>query len=282
MTIEHLLRQRGGAATTAELLAEGITRSSPRRLVRSGRLWRARQGWYVLSGTAAPVLQAVRVGGVLTCARALEAHGIWSAADAGVHVRVHHGACRLRTTRDSRRRLAEHPDDRAVVHWSPSSVDSSRLIAGPLDALDDYFACVERDVALAALDSHIRQAPSRASALRRRFGVDEWEGVDGGCESGIETIFFVRMLRLGLAPLRQVPLPGVGRADFLVGRRLVIEVDGRNYHDLADQFETDRSRDAAISSGGRRSLRFSHDQVLHRWDEVEHAVLAAIARGDHL
>lgn len=281
MTIERLIRHKGGAATTAELLSAGLTRTALRQLLRDRRLWRARQGWYVLPGTAAPALQAVRVGGVLTCAKALEAHGLWNTADVGVHVRVHHGSCRLRTTRDSRQRLAQHPDDRAVVHWSPSSLDSSRLVAGPHDALDDYFACAERDVALGALDSLIRQNPARASELRRRFRVDEWEGVDGGCESGIETIFFVRMLRLGLAPLRQVPLPGVGRVDFLVGRRLVIEVDGRNYHDLADQFESDRSRDAAISSGGRRSLRFSHDQVLHRWAEVERAVLAAIARGDH-
>ncbi|KQV26171.1 endonuclease domain-containing protein [Yonghaparkia sp. Root332] len=235
----------------------------------------------MLPGTAAPALQAVRVGGVLTCSRALEAHDLWSVQRSGVHVRVHHTSCRLRTTRDSRERLSEHPDDRAVVHWSPSSTDSSRLLAGPLDALDDYFSCIERDIALAALDSLIRRVPEQASELRRRFGVDEWEGVDGRRDSGTETVFSVRMLRLGIAPLRQVPLPGVGRVDFLIGRRLVIEVDGRGYHDLADQFERDRARDAAISSGGRRGLRFSHDQVLHRWAEVEHAVLAAIERGDH-
>ena len=282
MTVADAIRGNGGAATAAELLSTGLSRATLRSLVRSGHLWRARQGWYVLPGTAAPALQAVRVGGVLTCSPALEAHGLWSARQSGVHVRVHHTSCRLRTTRDSRQRLSEHPDDRAIVHWSQSSTDSSRILAGPLDALDDYFQCVERDIALAALDSLIRREPERVSELRRRFEVDEWEGVDGRCDSGTETIFFVRMLRLGIAPLRQIPLPGVGRVDFLVGRRLVVEVDGRGYHDLADQFERDRARDAAISSGGRRSLRFSHDQVLYRWAEVEHAVLAAIERGDHL
>ncbi|MBA8849051.1 DUF559 domain-containing protein [Microcella alkalica] len=233
-------------------------------------------------GTAPAVVQAVRVGGVLTCARALEAHSLWSARQAGVHVRVHHSACRLRAPRDSRRRLATQSDHSAVVHWSPGSIDSTRLLAGPLDALDDYFACTDRDHALGALDSLIRLNRGRASALCDRFGVREWEGVDGGCESGIETIFFVRMLRLGVFPHRQVPLPEVGRVDFLLGRSLVVEVDGRSFHDLEASFESDRSRDAAISDGGRRPLRFSHDQVLKRWVEVERAVLGALARGDHL
>lgn len=268
--------------STAELHAVGLTRSQLARLIREGHLWRARQGWYVTRGTAPAVVQAVRVGGVLTCARALEAHALWSAPQAGVHVRVHHSSCRLRTPRDSRLRLTEHPDPSAVVHWSPDSADSSRIVAGPLDALDDYFACVDRDHALGALDSLIRLDRRRASALCDRFGVREWEGIDGGCESGIETIFYVRMLRLGVFPRRQVTLPGVGRVDFLFGRSLVVEVDGRTFHDLEASFESDRSRDAAVSHGGRRSLRFSHDQVLNRWVEVERAVLAALARGDHL
>lgn len=282
MQLDRLITAAGGAITTAELHRAGITRSALDRLLRRGQLWRARQGWYVSSGTAIPVLHAVRVGGVLTCARALEAHRLWSIADRGVHVRVQHSACRLRTSHDFRQRLAEHPDPAVTTHWSPDSTDSSRLVAGPLDALDDYFACVERDVALGSLDSMIRSDPARASALRRRFGVGDREGVDGGCESGIETVFFVRMLRLGLAPRRQILLPGVGRVDFLLGDRLVVEVDGRRFHDVESQFEKDRTRDAHVSASGRRALRFSHDQVLERWTEVERAVLASVARGDHL
>lgn len=280
--IEELIRRAGGSVSTAELHGAGIGRAELARLLREGRLWRARQGWYVARGTAPAILQAVRVGGVLTCERALTAHSLWSAPQAGVHVRVHHSACRLRTPRDSRRRLTSQPDHTAVVHWSRESIDSTRVLAGPLDALDDYFACADRDHALGALDSLIRLDRRRASALCDRFGVHEWEGVDGGCESGIETIFYVRMLRLGVFPHRQVPLPGVGRVDFLLGRSLVVEVDGRTFHDLEASFESDRTRDAAISDGGRRALRFSHDQVLKRWVEVERAVRAALARGDHL
>lgn len=282
VVVEEMVRRAGGVVSTAELHVAGLTRGQLARMVREGRLWRARQGWYVARDTAPAVVQAVRVGGVLTCARALEAHSLWSAPQTGLHVRVHHSACRLRTPRDSRQRLASQPHRTAVVHWSPGSIDSTRVLAGPLDALDDYFACADRDHALGALDSLIRLDRRRASAMCDRFGVREWEGVDGGCESGIETIFYVRMLRLGVLPHRQVALPGVGRVDFLLGRSLAVEVDGRGFHDLEASFESDRSRDAAISAGGRRSLRFSHDQVLTRWVEVERAVLAALTRGDHL
>lgn len=280
--IETLVRSAGGAIRTCELNAVGMDRWELERLVEAGRLWRVRRGWFVLPGTARSVLGAVRVGGALTCGEALAAAGIWSLHDPRTHVRVVRTASRLRTAHDARKRLSETLDPRTVVHWTATGPHAPRLIAAPAQALDDYFACVERDVALASLDSFLRKEPARASTFLRRFGVSLREGVDGGCESGVETIFFVRMLRLGLIPRRQVSISGVGRVDFLFGARLVVEIDGREFHDLAEVFERDRARDTALSTSGFRTLRFSFRQVIHCWADVEKAVLAAIARGDHL
>jgi very-short-patch-repair endonuclease len=277
----RLVRDAGGAIRTCELSAAGIHRATLARLVAEGRLWRARRGWFVLPGTATPALQAVRVGGSLTCAQALASAGLWSVADGRVHVRVHRTNARLRTSTDSRERRAEHPDHRSVVHWTQASIPTARLIAEPLAALDDYFRCAPRDWALAALDSLVRREPARASELLGRYGVSLREGIDGTCESGLETIFHVRMLRLGLAPRRQVPLDGVGRVDFLFGDRLVVEIDGRGFHDLPEVFESDRARDATLCALGFRSLRFSYQQVTQRWPEVERAMAAALNRGDH-
>lgn len=101
---------------------------------------------------------------------------------------------------------------------------------------------------------------------------------DGVCESGTETIFFDRFR--DLAPRRQVVIPGVGRVDFLLGERLITEVDGSAHHSGPEQFEADRRRDALLSARGFRVLRFSYRQVTSRWFEVEASVRAAIARGD--
>ena len=102
------------------------------------------------------------------------------------------------------------------------------------------------------------------------------------CESGIETIFWLRM-RLHHIPIsRQVRFPGIGRVDFLIGERLVVEVDGKSFHDVEASFESDRNRDAHLSTHGFRVLRFSYHQILDDWPLVEAAVLAAVSRGDHL
>lgn len=115
-------------------------------------------------------------------------------------------------------------------------------------------------------------APHREALLR----------ADGICESGTETVFHERSRRIRRLHdvRRQVTIAGVGRVDFLIGDRLVIEIDGFAYHSDPEQFEQDRRRDAALSALGYRVLRFSYHQVMSRWPEVEGAVWAAIARGD--
>ncbi len=169
------------------------------------------------------------------------------------------------------------PPDSTAIHWRPGS-GSSRLVSDPLDALSDYRCCADPIVALAAVDSTLRQDPAQRSALRERGLLEA--STDGVCESGIEFIVWHRLLRR-LDARRQVMIPMVGRVDFLIGDRLVIEVDGRGFHDSDSSFESDRRRDAALSALGYRVLRFSYRQVLRAFGEVENAIRAAVARCDH-
>ena len=69
--------------------------------------------------------------------------------------------------------------------------------------------------------------------------------------------------------------------DFVIGDRLVLEVDGAEFHTTREAFEEDRRRDAALRTAGYRVLRFSYAQVSERWNEVERAITAAIGDGDH-
>lgn len=106
--------------------------------------------------------------------------------------------------------------------------------------------------------------------------------VDRRAASITESITRVRLNGLGLFPRLQVKISGVGNVDFLIGTALVIEVDGFAYHSDPEDFENDGRRDARLSIRGYRVLRFSYKQVMEHWSEVKAAILAAIARGDHL
>ena len=59
--------------------------------------------------------------------------------------------------------------------------------------------------------------------------------------------------------------------------RLVVELDGKKWHDPEDAFERDRRRDLVAASTRYRTLRFTWRQVLFEWPAVEVAVLAALA-----
>jgi very-short-patch-repair endonuclease len=162
------------------------------------------------------------------------------------------------------------------VHWNRSTTGVSRVVASPVDALLDWSNCVEREWVLGSANDLVRHGHPDASAALAALGVGEFDGIDGICESGTEVVFYRRMLTLGLAPWRQVPVPGAGRLDFLFGTCLVVEVDGRTFHDTSDTFEADRHKDALVTARGGRVLRFSHDQVLGRWPEVAAAVHRAL------
>jgi very-short-patch-repair endonuclease len=56
-------------------------------------------------------------------------------------------------------------------------------------------------------------------------------------------------------------------------RRLVVELDGWQYHRSRQAFERDRERDARLTRAGHTVLRFTHRQVTERPGEVVGAVL---------
>jgi very-short-patch-repair endonuclease len=197
-----------------------------------------------------------------------------------VHVAVERNACQLRRPRDAHARLREAD---ALVHWR-TRTGGSRLTVDPIEAVLDLAACSGPELAAASAESLWRQRPHLAPRLLRAIAglAEPFRWVEGSCESGTEFLTRMRLGRRGIALRPQVVISDVGRVDFVLGERLVIEVDGAQYHTDPEQFEADRRRDAVLSSLGFRVLRFSYRQVMERWQEVEAAVIGARARGDHL
>jgi len=94
-------------------------------------------------------------------------------------------------------------------------------------------------------------------------------------ESGLESLLRWRLRRHGLRLRAQVTILAVGRVDFLIGDRLILEVDGRLGHVDGDRHK-DLVRDANAALWGFSSLRFDYAMVVHDWDLVERAILAAL------
>ena len=55
---------------------------------------------------------------------------------------------------------------------------------------------------------------------------------------------------------------GIGRVDLLVEGAVVVETDGREYHDNDDAFERDRARDRALHARGLVVVRFTRKEVV--------------------
>lgn len=292
-SIPQLLRERGGAIATQELHAAGFGRAAIRSLLQQRRLIRVRQGWYADPATAPELLAAFRVGGSLGCVSGLASHGCWEPPSAELHVSIDGGSSRLRTPDDPARRLAAHPRSSVTVHWHVVPAHrETRLRTHVSDQLRELIDCQPVEVVIAVVDSALAHQDHRAPLLQ----TGEWlriaeehprlfpqlRMVDAQSGGGTESLTRFRCWRDHRLALRsQVWIAGVGRVDFLIGDRLVIEVDGAAYHTDPERFEADRRRDAELSALGYRVLRFSYRQVMDRWDEVERAILSAVVRGDH-
>lgn len=82
-------------------------------------------------------------------------------------------------------------------------------------------------------------------------------------------------------PIRQQTVLAGRPVDFLIGDRLVVQVDGHAYHSSAADRGRDAAHDAELRLRGYHVLRFTYSQVLHDWPAVERSIARAVAAGLH-
>lgn len=222
---------------------------------------------------SAPALRAAAVhGGALTCASALRMHGVWVLEDDTVpHVWL--GAAG---------RTHTHVSCRCVEHFRPGTM---QLGLAPVDlALVHSFRCHGEEFFFAAYESAWRQRLiGRAARSRIRSALPagaRWlvDLAREDADSGLESIVRLRLHLLGIVVQTQRTIADVGRVDFVLEGRVILEIDGRENHDGPSRRHRDLLRDARASRRGYETLRFDYAMVLHGWPTVLAAILAALAR----
>lgn len=264
-------RRRG---THREFDQGGWSRSQIRRAVRAGRLTRLRHGWYAFPGANPEVVRAVRSGGVLGCVSALAFHGAWDLHETRLHVH----------------RSEFGRGKRGKVGWCRPVGDRCSPAAGVDDvvnALRSASCCVSDEDFVVLLDSAIHhKLISRTAAAACLAGiserVDRLVALSDRAESGTESATRLRLRSRNIVLRPQVVIPGIGRVDFLVGRRLVIEVDSVAHHLSRENYHRDRTRDQKLAGLGYLVIRLTWEQVSSGWAEVEERILTIIRHWLHL
>lgn len=271
MDVVSHLEAHGGVAAARSLLARGITRDYLRRAWQAGAVLRVRRGVYA-SGRAHPlVLAAAAHGGAVACVSALALAGVWILGEYPLHVwlgakgRSHpHESCRC----------VDHHDDGGtrfgVVPLTQALVQAARCIGR-----EGFFVAYESAWRLGLLSAADRaeirtQLPARLARLVDIARPD--------ADSGLESLLRLRLMDRGIHLDCQVWIRGVGRVDFLLGGRIILEVDGRLNHDGPSLRHKDLLRDAHAAASGYETLRFDYAMVVHQWPLVEAAILARMAR----
>lgn len=270
-------------ATTGDLRARGFTRADVAAAVSRGALRHVRRGWYATAGTDPRVVRAVRLGGAAGCVTGTTLAGLWEPPAAGLH---------LSLSRDAHPPSGRHPliAGDIVTHWTGDSrLSMNRGTLGAIECLRQVIGCQPPDFAFAIVESALACGLLSTADLARvtaESGPGDARTLAAACAlsgSGTESLFKFRILPFVRLELRQqVHVPGVGRTDFMIGDRLLVEIDSRAHHGGDAQRRRDLARDAIAAGLGYFPVRFDSTQVLHDWATVESTVLSIVERREHL
>lgn len=272
--LRRWLHEHDGIAHRRRLLRAGFGAGMLRAAARAGAVTVIRRAWFSVTSDA-ELLLAAATGGRLTCLTLSRRRGWWLTSPTTVaHLHFPPGS------------RADAPPD-AVTHWSiPFVTGEPTLAAGVEDALQHIAGCLPADDALALWESAVRVeklSPEylRSIAWTSTAARELAEAVTGLADSGLETLVVTPLRRWGVHVRQQVWLAG-RPVDVLVGERLVIQIDGWQFHSSAAQRAKDIAHDAELRLRGFTVLRFGYAQVVHDREAVLRVIRQSIAARLHL
>ena len=272
------LRAHDHIAHRDELLRAGFGIPLLREIVRAGAARRFRRAWIALPDVSADLAAAAAVGGRITCTSLARRRGWWMPEAVGreLHLHLLPGS------------PGPGPEWPGVLHWTKpvDAVRQKSLVATTEDALAHIAVCQPFDTALVLWESAARCERLSADVLRgipfvSRAARELAAEVTGLADSGLESIVVIPLRRWGLRVRQQVQLAG-RRVDVLIGERLVLQIDGYEFHSDSAQRTRDIAHDAELRLRGYTVIRLSYAQIVHDWPGVERAIRRAVATGIHL
>jgi very-short-patch-repair endonuclease len=286
------------ALSLAQALALGASASTVKRRVRSGRWGHPYPGVYTIAGSPPSWKQdlwcavlAVGPRSVVTHASALHLHGVHLLPWRPLTLTVPHGGhARLKGI------FVHQIDDLRPHHVT---LDAGLRVSRPERVVVELAATLRQrrlgdvadEVVSAQLSTYARigaclQEVARAGkpGVARLAEVLDLRG-DGHVppQSELERALFAALTTAGLpAPRRQFPLPGRGAITGLVDAayieaHVIIEADGRRWHNRIRDLKRDRIRDTEAARVGWLTLRFMYEQIIHEPHEVCAAVRDVLA-----
>jgi very-short-patch-repair endonuclease len=282
-----VLAEHGGVAPKRAFIDGGLTKNQLAAVFRRGILNRPRKGWYSDPELPWQANRGIRVGGMVCCvtAAALAGLPVPPGSHEKLHVEVAEDATRLRHNRD-KTWIVHSGDDAEVLLHRRALHDPAVWRTSLVDTLLGLAWCVPLEWFVAALDAALHRPrdgsrePLLSEAEYERFAAllperfrPALDLIDPKAESVLETL-----IRLGLVRRRIGPFESQFRptpywwVDFLVHGRLIVEADGRAFHEP----EKDSARDAELAALGYRVLRFFYEEIVFDIEGVLDRIEAAL------
>lgn len=284
MELEVTIERLGGIASLEQLRARGFDRADILAARHRGGVVKVRRGWCALRTADADAVAAVRIRGQATCITATRALGIWTHDDGRLHVAIPGNGSRLNPRLDGA--PPAHLDSSVAVHWRARTAAPTMARQPLRDVLQHVVECQPPELALAVLDSAVHTGRCSLGWLRRAIGGtargrELAPVVDQTADAGGESIMRWRLRAAKVRVIPQFRVEGLGRRDFLLGDRLIVEIDGREHHAMVEGFARDRWLDRELQLRGYDVLRFTYAEVLYDWDRVLATIMRMVDADRH-
>lgn len=274
MDVGDVLRQQDGVISRRQAVDAGLAEHEIRRLLRRNEWARVHAGVYVEHTGPPSWIQRTWAAVLYAAPAALCFESALGAQSLPIHVAVDRQRSTLVEPVGVRIHRVAHLDDRVLWNAGPprtryeeAALDVAGRPARELDAIAVLAnACQSRRTTARRL---LKALDSRGRLRRRRWLRAALVDISEGTCSVLEHGYLVRVERPHGLPRatrqkRSASSLGVCYRDAEYGERLVVELDGRVFHDSATRRDADFERDLDAAVDGRSTVRLSYGQVFDR------------------